>query len=1328
MDEGKSTADHRSGVGAGATLGVDTAAHRSCAVCGGEEFSVLAVRSDAMPILRCVTCGMGIVESVPDDLAQLYGDDYYGSAEAARDSTSPEHGYSDYSYTAEHGVGWAAALVQLLCPQGGRVLDVGCADGHLLAKLDARYARFGIEVNQAMGRLAEQQGVVLLGRDLLDPAISAQYAGTFDIVTAIAVFEHLRDIRLGITTALALLQPDGILLFEVPLMSAVHDNAVWLTSSLEHVWYPSEPALRDLVEAELGAKLVGTELFIAGYGSNYVGVAFPAGADTKAAESAAERVLALQGEPASGEEARARMLLSLVHAATSTKADLDAVAVLPPAALNSQLLRRLAELWKTDLWQLGLARAETQRVQAAWEQEVAYAHGLKAQLDPAAADLARDQIKLASARAEIERIGTAWEQQATLARGLRLNLDAATADLARDQAKLTSARAEIERIEAAREHAAAHASRLKSDLDVAALDRARSHIELTTVIVATEARLAAVERELAAKIEAELTLGRERAVLERRRAELAAAEGRLSHERNAVAAARERSAATERQAVARQAAVEAELAAFQTGKTWQLTALLRHGARRHPRVARLAFRTARVLWWTARGRLIEGLRFRQQVRRQLRLAATEGVHPIETATVALPAPPPQPVTEPAPDPAEIALSLAWADDPVVLCATGHRPALELGQSDPNSTEWPLVSVVITSFNYGRLIAEALDSVLNQTFRDLEVIVVEGGSSNPDSRFRVAGLQRPRTRVLMQGSRHHAGANRNYGISQARGRYICCLDADDILAPTYIEKAVYLLERHGYDVVSSAMEMFGDNQGTINIMEQPDLAALLDGNNVLVCAVYRRSLWEQAGGYRDVDRDAMGYVYEDWAFWVRLAALGARFRNLFHDPLLRYRVHGSSLSRGKDVLPMWKQRHMVRRLNQDVLQALPELIARSRKLASLRYGTPLRPPAAIDIDGPILAGQHAPTVLLAMPFLILGGGERLLSGVVAHLVRQGWRVVIITTIATGVEHGDTTPWFEQHTKEVFHLPRGFRPEMWEDFIGHLVRSRGIDVVWVVGSAVAYDCLRGLRAAHPKLRVADLLFNTVGHTDNNRRRRDLIDLIFVENREVRDWLLGRGEDGGRIRLVESGVDLAELRPVGRSAEFTRQIEAGPTDLIVGFSGRWSEEKNPLGFVEIARLVDPALPVRFVMTGTGHMRGAIEQAVQDAQFREYRFHLLGPVLEIAPVLGSFDLLVLPSILDGRPVVVLEALAMGVPVLASRVGALTELVQDGVNGWLCDPTDTAGFVARIERAARDRAGLQAMRRQARAFAEATLDAKCMLAAYEQGLTSLLPESDRRG
>jgi glycosyltransferase involved in cell wall biosynthesis len=631
---------------------------------------------------------------------------------------------------------------------------------------------------------------------------------------------------------------------------------------------------------------------------------------------------------------------------------------------------------------------------------------------------------------------------------------------------------------------------------------------------------------------------------------------------------------------------------------------------------------------------------------------------------------------------------------------------------------PLVSIVIPSFNYGRFLRQAVDSALAQTFIDLEVIVVEGGSTDTTSREVARSLDHPRVQVLFQDRPTRVGANRNLGIAAARGRYICCLDADDTLKPTYIEKAVFLLERRGYDVVSSAMEFFGNQSGIISILARPHLSQILQGNHVLTTAVFRRSLWESAGGFRDVAGDK--HIHEDWLFWARLGAYGARFANMADDPLMNYRVHGPSLSNGDAVASTAEQAVRVYELNADLIDQ--DTLTRSHRLVGVvrRTSATIRPEAFARPQE--VAAK--PTVLLAAPWLVLGGAERLLSGIVGHLTAQGWRVIIVTSMRAEPNQGDTNPWFLRHTPEIYHLPRFLPEDAWQDFLHHLVASRRVDLLWIVGSAFAYDRLPVLKATFPALKVVDLLFNTVGHTANNRRRRNMIDLNLAENKEVRDWLLARGEDVDRVQVIASGVDLEALKPLAERPA-RRELDAADDELLIGFAGRWSEEKNPLAFVEIARRVDPELPVRFVMTGTGPMRRALEEAIAKSGLPPGRLRIVGEVEDIHAWLGSLDLLVLPSKLDGRPVVVLEALALGTPVLASRVGALPELIEEGRTGWLCASEDIDGFVSRIEAwAASGTEAQRAHRRAARAFAEANLDSRKMLLGYESALAAVIFEN----
>ena len=163
------------------------------------------------------------------------------------------------------------------------------------------------------------------------------------------------------------------------------------------------------------------------------------------------------------------------------------------------------------------------------------------------------------------------------------------------------------------------------------------------------------------------------------------------------------------------------------------------------------------------------------------------------------------------------------------------------------------------------------------------------------------------------------------------------------------------------------------------------------------------------------------------------------------------------------------------------------------------------------------------------------------------------------------------------------------------------------------------------------MVDLLFNKGVHTKNNRKYSAFIDLHFCENTDVRDWLLANGQDEDSVVLVESGVDTS--RPTSSERPQTAPLR-------VGFSGRLSQEKAPLAFVELARrMADPRF--RFVMTGAGPLESKVRRRVRRLPTGTVSF--LGVVDDIDAHLASLDVLVVPSIMDGRPVVVLEALALG-------------------------------------------------------------------------------------
>src|SRR5260370_16119187 len=170
------------------------------------------------------------------------------------------------------------------------------------------------------------------------------------------------------------------------------------------------------------------------------------------------------------------------------------------------------------------------------------------------------------------------------------------------------------------------------------------------------------------------------------------------------------------------------------------------------------------------------------------------------------------------------------------------------------SDLPLLSIVIPCFNYGEYVESAVRSALAQTFPGVEVLVVDGGSTDQDTIVRLRELEAaklPRVTFYFRNGRHRVGDNRNFGISRARGRYICCLDADDLLSPTFCEVALFLAEGYGYDVVYSSLRCFGESteQWLLTDASFPKIAEL---NQISTTAIFRKADWAHAGGFRDWD--------------------------------------------------------------------------------------------------------------------------------------------------------------------------------------------------------------------------------------------------------------------------------------------------------------------------------------------------------------------------------------------------------------------------------------------------------------------------------------------
>ena len=203
---------------------------------------------------------------------------------------------------------------------------------------------------------------------------------------------------------------------------------------------------------------------------------------------------------------------------------------------------------------------------------------------------------------------------------------------------------------------------------------------------------------------------------------------------------------------------------------------------------------------------------------------------------------------------------------------------------------PKVSVIIPCCNLGQYLDEAVESVLSQTYQDFEILVVDDGSTEPATRALLADYRRPGTQVIHAA---HGGlaAARNLGIASAAGEYLCALDADDRLDPTYFEKAVPVLDADpSIGFVSCWLRTFGDEEWEWK-PERCDLPALLWEDTVLTAALVRREAVVAAGGY-DTKMPVQGD--EDWDLWLTLVEQGCRGA-ILREVLFNYRRRAGSMS-------------------------------------------------------------------------------------------------------------------------------------------------------------------------------------------------------------------------------------------------------------------------------------------------------------------------------------------------------------------------------------------------------------------------------------------------
>lgn len=344
----------------------------------------------------------------------------------------------------------------------------------------------------------------------------------------------------------------------------------------------------------------------------------------------------------------------------------------------------------------------------------------------------------------------------------------------------------------------------------------------------------------------------------------------------------------------------------------------------------------------------------------------------------------------------------------------------------------------------------------------------------------------------------------------------------------------------------------------------------------------------------------------------------------------------------------------------------------------------------------------------------GGAERMLVSLVESLDRRRYRSVVCLPRAGWLQSE-----LEKRGVETIILPqRGVVDRRWLSGVLRLIRRRR------VGLMHAHEFAMNTYGAIASVLTGTPLVSTVhGKNYYPERWRRRIAYRWVARRSVmvavsedlKRFLCRRIGLGEReVVTLYNGIDCDAYRPLNGARKALRSELGLDGQRVVGTIGNLYPVKGHRYLVEAAASVSAAIPdATFLIAGRGELIGTLQQAAR-ALGVERRIRFLGYREDIPALLQAMDVFVLPSLSEGLPLSLLEAMGAGKPVVATAVGGIPEVVVEGETGFLVPPKDSGALAERI-RLLLTRAELaERLGRRARARVEERFSLASMVQAYE--------------
>jgi glycosyltransferase involved in cell wall biosynthesis len=244
--------------------------------------------------------------------------------------------------------------------------------------------------------------------------------------------------------------------------------------------------------------------------------------------------------------------------------------------------------------------------------------------------------------------------------------------------------------------------------------------------------------------------------------------------------------------------------------------------------------------------------------------------------------------------------------------------------------------------------------------------------------------------------------------------------------------------------------------------------------------------------------------------------------------------------------------------------------------------------------------------------------------------------------------------------------------------------------------------------------------------DRRSLRYFDRVVCVSDDLHQACLGAGVSASRCQVIENAIDTGQFSRTQSVEEAKARLGFPRDQLLVGAVGRLSAEKGFDRLIEATRrLIGEGVNVQLAIAGQGEEQCHLQELISRSGYAD-RMHLLGYRADTIDLYQAMDVFALSSLREGLPNVLLEAMALEVPVVATRIAGIPRLIQQGHDGWLVEPDNVADLAAGIRRCADHESFRRCMARNARQTIEARYSFEARTAKFRALFDDLLDRTNR--